>query len=90
MRQTLCDGNLRCMGMRRGVSFTSRLLVLGILTVAAFLVSSGSGNGSPVAHAQVYSTTGTTYYVAPGGSDTAPGTEEEPFATIQRTFRTAR
>jgi hypothetical protein len=26
----------------------------------------------------------TTYYVAPGGSDTAPGTEGEPFETIQR------
>ena len=68
----------------RGASFTSRLLVLGIFAVAVFLVFSGSGNGSPVAHAQVSSTSGTTYYVAPGGSDTAPGTEGEPFETIQR------
>jgi hypothetical protein len=81
VRQTLCDGDLRCMGMR-GVSFTSRLLVLGIFTVAVFLIC--SDNGSPVAHAQVSSMTSTTYYVATDGSDAAPGTEGEPFETIQR------
>ena len=61
-----------------------RAFLLGILAVAVFLISSGSADGASVAGAQVSPASGTTYYVAPGGSDTAAGTEGAPFGTIQK------
>ena len=62
---------------------TTRSLALIVLGVAVFSVVSSS-EGFSVARAQVSPAAGSTYYVSPEGSDTAPGTEAAPFRTIQR------
>jgi hypothetical protein len=58
-----------------------KTLALFVLAVAVALIFSGT-NGS--ARAQFSPAAGSTYYVSPDGSDTAAGTEEAPFRTIQR------
>jgi hypothetical protein len=58
-----------------------KTLALVVLAVAVALIFSGT-NGS--ARAQVSPAAGNTYHVSPDGSDTAAGTEEAPFRTIQR------
>ena len=60
---------------------TTRSLALIVLVVAVFSVVSSS-EGFSVARAQVSPAAGSTYYVSPEGSDTAPGTEGAPFRTI--------
>jgi hypothetical protein len=65
----------------RSMFRTTRSLALIVLVLAVFSGVSASNEPS-VASAQV--SAGSTYYVSPGGSDMAAGTEGEPFRTIQR------
>jgi hypothetical protein len=60
---------------------TTHSLALLVLVAAVFSAVAASDESS-VARAQV--SAGSTYYVSPGGSDTAAGTEGAPFRTIQR------
>jgi hypothetical protein len=60
---------------------TTHSLALLVLVAAVFSAVAASDESS-IARAQV--SAGSTYYVSPGGSDTAAGTEGAPFRTIQR------
>ncbi len=69
----------------RESAFAARCaLLLGILVVAVGFILSGSVERASAAGAQVSAASGSTYYVAPGGSDTAAGIEGAPFRTIQK------
>src|SRR5918998_4440884 len=70
---------MRISRMTRNVFCAKRsLIALAATLCLIFPVSNES------ARAQVSPASGTTYYVAPGGSDTAAGTEGAPFRTIQK------
>jgi hypothetical protein len=58
------------------ISAIKNILVVGILLASPLL----STNYSQV----------TEFYIAPGGNDTNPGTEEKPFATLNRARNAVR
>ena len=69
----------------QGASYLILLLLIGLMV--AFVTGLADGHGGTAAVA--IASDACTYYVAPDGSDSDPGTETQPWATFQHAADTA-